>query len=148
MSDQPLQLWRLQARIKGERSPWVFQVVRATSALQAEAIVRRMGLEVQEGSAEETTEHISDVPDTSELKLQNPVPLLCDACGYGLNGLVVRAGILDCPECGHPQFIFNREQFVQRKWSNSGCAQLLLGALAVIGGSVVIYIFLMFFLFA
>lgn len=142
MSDQPLQLWRLQARIKGERSPWVQQVVRATSAQQAEAIVRRMGLEVQEGSAEETTEH------TFEVKLQNPVPLLCDACGYGLNGLVVRAGILDCPECGHPQFIFNREQFVQRKWSNSGCAQLLLGALAVVGGSVVIYIFLMFFLFA
>ena len=142
MSDEPLQLWRLQARIKGERSPWVFQVVRATSALQAEAIVRRMGLEVQEGSAEETTVL------TFEVKLQNPVPLLCDACGYGLNGLVVRAGILDCPECGHPQFIFNREQFVQRKWSNSGCAQLLLGALAVVGASVVIYIFLMFFLFA
>jgi hypothetical protein len=132
----------MQARIKGHRGPWVFQVVRATSALQAEEIVRRMGLEVQEGSAQETSEH------TSELKLQNPVPLLCDACGYGLNGLVVRAGILDCPECGHPQFIFNREQYVQRKWSNSGCAQLVLGALAVIGGLVVMYICLMFFLFA
>jgi len=141
MGEEPHQLWCIPAKVKGRTGPSAVQMVRATSALQAEAIVRRMGLEVQEGSAVVTTEH------GSESKFQNPVPLICDLCGYELSGLVVHAGVLDCPECSHTQFIFNHGQYVDPKCFNSGYAKFFIGAFAAIGGLAVSYFIILFILF-
>lgn len=74
--------------------------VRATSALQAEAIVRRHGQLVVEGH----TERLGRNATTNIEQLDTaPHPLRCKKCGYHLDGLMVKNATIPCPECGFHQ---------------------------------------------
>lgn len=98
----PRPLWavRVQPPVPGEPTQDVH--VHATSVAQAEAIVRRRRLEIVPGA---TRRSEVSTPSGEEAFIQAPGPLTCTSCGYVLDGLVVRSGIVECPECAFPQVV-------------------------------------------
>lgn len=92
----------MRARAAGSASPFRDVRVAARSAIQAEAILRRQGLEVEPAASR----IVPDAADSERaIMAAAPGPLLCTRCGYDLDGLAVGGAIIDCPECGFPQVV-------------------------------------------
>ncbi len=79
--------------------PWADQRVAARSALQAEAILQRLGYECDLGTARIVADRADPATPAA------PAKLVCRTCGHELDGLVVRAAVVTCPECGHGQVL-------------------------------------------
>ncbi|GJM19688.1 MAG: hypothetical protein DHS20C14_19010 [Phycisphaeraceae bacterium] len=79
--------------------PWHARRVQARSAIQAEAILNRIGYECDRSKARVVVE----TPDT--LTPAAPALLTCQHCGHDLDGLPTRAAVITCPECGHAQAV-------------------------------------------
>lgn len=85
--------------IGAPNQPWEKHGISAQSAIQADAILRRMGYEMQTGTA-----HIS--PESwPELAPKSPLPLMCTNCGYSLDGLMLDGSRIVCPECDFGQVL-------------------------------------------
>jgi predicted Zn-ribbon and HTH transcriptional regulator len=90
--------WQVHARkIDAADDPWTIKKIEARSVLQAEAILRRLGYEMNMDTAVQVAEPGEPVPP---LTLE---PLKCASCGYGLSGLTIRDASVICPECSYPQ---------------------------------------------
>lgn len=120
------------------KEPWQTLIVSATSIVQAEAIARRMPLDVSDYTP---GLHASQRHNWEDSRAT--MPLLCEQCQYPLEGLVISRSQTECPECGCSQLLFNCHQVVEPKWSNSGCAKSFVVGLAAIGGLFVAYISLL-----
>ena len=83
----------MRVRAAGSDTPYQNVRVAARSALQAEAILRRRGVDVQLSTAR----LVGDPPDARQLS--------CLDCGYQLDGLTVRNSLVVCPECGSTQLL-------------------------------------------
>lgn len=90
----------MRVRAAGSDTPYQDVRVAARSALQAEAILRRRGVEVQI----ENARLVGDAPDGT-LPVAARGQLSCLDCGYHLDGLTVQDSIIVCPECGSPQLL-------------------------------------------
>lgn len=117
--------WLVRVRsadLEGDRE-WRDLRVAATSPAQAEAILRRRGLDVDPATIRST----ADAPDPAR-----PAPLgvlRCLRCGYVLDGLRVSNSVVDCPECGRAQVVV--------AWTNEpkpAPQDGIVHALAIIGG--------------
>ncbi len=98
--------WQVHVRkIDAVDDPWIVKKIEARSALQAEAILRRLGYEMQMDTAMEVSGPSEQVPP---LTLE---PLKCASCGYGLTGLTIHDASVICPECSYPQplIVWNRD---------------------------------------
>lgn len=97
-TDKPT--WVVYIRpIGAPNQPWQKHGLAARSANQADAILRRMGYEMQTGTA-----YIS--PESwPELAPKSPLPLKCTNCGYLLDGLILNGSRIDCPECDYGQVL-------------------------------------------
>ncbi len=132
------------ARTRTEGAEWEPVHINATSAIQAEAIARRQCLDVKPDSVQPLKASFQ-IPDTQRQTNKggrNLIELRCQSCNYLLDGLAIESGAVECPECGLLQRLFNLRPLVEPKWSNSGCAKFFVGALAAIGGLVVMLILL------
>ncbi len=79
--------------------PWSDRVVEARSALQAEAILQRLGYECDPKTARIVASR-ADPPSPAA-----PSQLRCRRCDHELDGLTVHAAIVTCPECGFGQVL-------------------------------------------
>ena len=92
--------WVLRTQVPGSVE-WVDRRVAARSVLQAEAILRRQGFEVDTAGSRV----VDAPPDDLDSIPMVPGPLKCVRCGYELNGLTVIDAVIECPECGHGQVL-------------------------------------------
>ncbi len=130
--EEPMHRWTLLVRPVGTDEPWHTLIVSATSVVQAEAIARRMPLEVWAHSPS-----LAEAKGHARFLQPATMPLLCEQCRYPLDGLVISRSQTECPECGCSQLLFNCHQVSETKWFNSGCAMFAVLGLAIIGGIVV-----------
>lgn len=142
--------WLMRARARGSERPFEDVRVSARSAIQAEAILRRLGLEVEV----DASRVVDGPPDTDRLlRAAAPGPLRCTRCGYHLDGLVVNRAVVDCPECGFPQVVLayvpypgvtvaERARGINPRSAGGGnmAAGCLLGGLLTLGAVVVVVI--------
>lgn len=97
-NDNQKPVWLVYVRpIGAPQKPWQEYRVAARSAIQADAIVRRMGYEMQTGTAKKVNEQADSI---LPVKLQ---PILCTRCGYELSGLTILDASVICPECSFSQ---------------------------------------------
>ncbi len=96
--DKPV--WEVKVRPIGEtHTPWETMTIRASSIIQAEAIMRRRGFEMAKDSALRSDGKPTHLPGkTYALK-----PLVCSKCGYSLQGLTLDRASVTCTECTHTQ---------------------------------------------
>lgn len=90
-------VWQIPTR--SAQSPdeaWVYRQVRATSALQADAILRRRGYETNMADA-------VVIDAEARLVAATVRDIICFGCGYSLEGIAIEGGSARCPECGHRQ---------------------------------------------
>lgn len=73
--------------------------IEARSALQAEAILRRQGYDVDLRTARVVGGRAGPVSPAA------PDQLRCQRCGYELDGITVSNAIVTCPECGFGQVL-------------------------------------------
>ena len=93
-------VWEIKARPIGETyTPWETITVRASSIIQAEAIMRRRGFEMAKDSAIRSDGQPTHLPG-KKYALQ---PLVCSKCGYSLQGLTLDRASVTCIECTHTQ---------------------------------------------
>ncbi|MHA7813751.1 MAG: hypothetical protein ACX94C_10210 [Phycisphaerales bacterium] len=96
--DKPV--WEVKVRPIGEhQTPWETIKVRASSVIQAEAIMRRRGFEMATQSAILSDGDPARLPYSSKLLK----PLVCSNCGYALAGLTLETGSVTCTECTYTQ---------------------------------------------
>jgi DNA-directed RNA polymerase subunit RPC12/RpoP len=93
--------WIMRVRQPGAVR-WEDRRIEARSVLRAEAILRRAGLEVDAAACRRTDRPPESLDDIRRL---TPGPLLCQRCGYALEGLIVRQSLVECPECGFGQVV-------------------------------------------
>jgi len=93
-------VWEVKVRPLGEtHTPWETMTVRASSIIQAEAIMRRRGFEMAKDSAMRSDGQPTFLPGKNyALK-----PLVCSKCGYSLEGLTLDRASVTCIECTHTQ---------------------------------------------
>ena len=79
--------------------PWKLITIRARTPRHADTILRREGYEVLTGSIQRA--------DTARQLLApaRPKPVLCNKCGYALDGLTIESAHIQCPECAFNQVI-------------------------------------------
>jgi len=124
-SSQPKPVWEVHARrINASHESWRVMRIEARSAIQAEAILRRLGYEIQVQSAVRSTEPGQIIPP-AELK-----PLTCSSCGYQLSGLTIEKASVCCPECSFHQPIAAWDPEVAAGRAQAGCVTQ---ALAIFG---------------
>lgn len=93
-------LWEVKVRPIGEsHTPWETTNVRASSIIQAEAIMRRRGYEMAKDSAMRSDGKPTLLPGKEYLLK----PLVCSKCGYSLQGLTLDRASVTCIECTHTQ---------------------------------------------
>ncbi len=93
-------LWEVKVRPIGEsHTPWETTNVRASSIIQAEAIMRRRGYEMAKDSAMRSDGKPTHLPGKEYLLK----PLACSKCGYSLQGLTLDRASVTCIECTHTQ---------------------------------------------
>lgn len=134
-SSQSKPVWEVHARpINASHEPWRIMRVEARSVIQAEAILRRLGYEVQIESAVRSTEP-GQVIAPADLK-----PLTCSSCGYQLSGLTIEKSFVCCPECSfrQPLAVWDPEYAAGK--SHVGCVTQ---ALAIIGSLTIVLILLL-----
>lgn len=131
--------WVLRTRIPGSLE-WIDRRVAARSVLQAEAILRRKGFEVDMAGS-----RVVDArPDDLDRVQMVPGMLNCTHCGYVLNGLTVHDAVIDCPECGFGQIVLaftpgtglttsEQARGVKVPKSSAMLWKLIVGVLAVLG---------------
>ena len=79
--------------------PWEEHRIEARSAAQADAVLRRVGYEMQTGTAYLSPENWSTVMPNE------PPPVTCTQCGYSLDGLSIDGARVTCPECAFGQVV-------------------------------------------
>lgn len=116
--------------------PWRIEHVPATSATQADAILRRMGFEMQTGTATRARHAPSQIMPAKAM------PLRCASCAFELDGLVIKDGHARCPECGFHQLVVAWTTALETRAEHGA----LVGCLAIIGALAITLVALMFFL--
>lgn len=92
--------WEVKVRPIGEmHTPWETTSVRASSIIQAEAIMRRRGYEMAKDSALRSDGRPTHIPGRKHAIK----PLVCSKCGYALQGLTLDRASVTCIECTHTQ---------------------------------------------
>jgi DNA-directed RNA polymerase subunit RPC12/RpoP len=98
--DSNLKTWSVKVRpIGNPNSPWEEHRLKARSAAHADLMARKMGYEMQTGTALLSSE------SWSSLTPDKPLTITCTQCGYSLDGLTVNESRIQCPECNHDQLV-------------------------------------------
>lgn len=129
-AERPKPVWEVHTRpINATHEPWKVMRVEARSVIQAEAILRRLGYEVQIQSAVRSTEPGQIIPP-AVLK-----PLKCSSCGYQLTGLTIEKAFVCCPECSFHQPLAVWDPEVTAGRTQTGCvtqAMAIFGFLTIV----------------
>ncbi len=126
----------MRARPQGfEHEPWRDLQVEARSALQAEAILRRRGYDVEFGSSRIIEGPADSIPPASP-----PLPQ-CTRCHYPLDGLLLKSAVVECPECGFGQVLIAWSPPEGRSSNDYVAFGKVLVALLAIVGSIVVFLF-------
>ncbi len=130
--------WELHARpIGAAHEPWRTMRVAARSALQAQAILRRLGYE----TVLESAITVSAQPDT--MRPATLQPLVCARCGYELVGLTIESASVICPECSFSQPLVTWSPEMNTRESSN---HPLIGIFAVIGMVGVLFVLFIIFM--
>lgn len=139
--DNPKPVWVVYVRpIGAPKQPWLEHRVTARSANQADAILRRMGYEMQTGTAFVSQEH------WPMLMPNEPLPVTCTQCGYLLDGLTVNGARISCPECNFGQILVPwSPEFIVESNTRYEIVKNWLAAFGLIALILVVLIFVMIF---
>ncbi|MAY74805.1 MAG: hypothetical protein CMJ31_08865 [Phycisphaerae bacterium] len=130
-------VWLIEARFDAPDALTETIRIRARSALQADAILRRARY-----VPDFSTARRDDGASATEIKTAGPAEIRCEKCGYMLEQLVVNRAAVACPECGYNQRLITvegarRAQAVERPVYEVlllaiGASTVVIGAIALL----------------